>query len=46
MKHKPGWSVKFLPKEFWWHWWTPSWHEGRGPYISIALFVISIFRGY
>ena len=31
----------------WWaHWWTPSWHKGRGPYVSIGLGPIAIYRGY
>jgi len=30
----------------WWHWWTPSWHHGRGPYISIGLGLFAIYRGY
>ena len=31
---------------FWAQWWTPTWHEGRGPYISIGLGIIAIYRGY
>jgi len=31
----------------WWcHFWTPIWHEGRGPYVSIGLGWLAIYRGY
>lgn len=44
------WSVQFrgfaVGWHWWWQWWTPSWHAGRGPYVSIGLGVISIYRGY
>ena len=56
MEHKPGWSLKWrwqwdfdehpLSKSFWWNWWTPTWHKGRGPYISIGLGLFAIYRGY
>ena len=36
-----GWRIRF-----WAHWWTPVWHEGRGPYVSIGLGVVAIYRGY
>lgn len=26
--------------------WTPVWHEGRGPYLSLGLGVVAIYRGY
>jgi hypothetical protein len=26
--------------------WTPVWHEGRGPYISIGLGIVRFLRGY
>lgn len=32
--------------KFWFHWWTPVWHEGRGPYISIGLGLFGVYRGY
>lgn len=32
------------------HWgiraWTPVWHEGRGPYLSIRLGRLGFYRGY
>ena len=31
----------------WWlHYWTPIWHDGRGPYVSIGLGFFAIYRGY
>ena len=26
--------------------WTPVWHNGRGPYITISFFIIAFYRGY
>ena len=47
---KPEWSIRFLRGKdegfFWWNRWTPPWHDGRGPYISIGLGLIAIYRGY
>ena len=31
---------------FWAHWWTPTWHDGRGPYVSIGLGFFAVYRGY
>lgn len=45
-KHVPCWGAKFMPKKFWAIWWTPIWHKGRGPYLSIGLWIIAIYRGY
>lgn len=42
---RPMWSVRWA-KGFWLHLWTPMWHEGRGPYVSIGLGVLAIYRGY
>jgi len=44
-KPKPGWAIRFC-KGFWAHWWTPVWHNGRGPYLSVGLGLIAIYRGY
>jgi hypothetical protein len=52
-----GWAVKRLKitkkerKEYyvlpiWFHFWTPIWHERRGPYISIGLYFFAIYKGY
>ena len=43
------WHIRRLHgarQRFWLHYWTPAWHEGRGPYFNIALGVIQIARGY
>ena len=29
-----------------WDYWTPTWHKDRGPYISIGLGYIGLYRGY
>lgn len=50
----PGWHVMRIDtipfetwRDFWWfHFWTPTWHKGRGPFVSIGLGVIAIARGY
>jgi hypothetical protein len=41
----PGWSV-WLAGGWWVHAWTPVWHGGRGPYISVGLGWIAFGRGY
>jgi len=44
-----GITVKILPRGsrgFWWHIWKPRWHEGRGYYITIGLWLIGFYRGY
>ena len=50
MKFKHGkvkYAVRFKPyKRAWVECWTPVWHEGRGPYLSIGLWFIAFFRGY
>jgi hypothetical protein len=38
--------IRLRSAGFWFHWWTPVWSEGRGPYISIGLGVIALYRGY
>ena len=30
----------------WLHAWTPSWHKGRGPYITFGFLFFRIIRGY
>lgn len=40
-------AVEFTPKSgYWFEWWTPTWHFSKGPYITIALWRIRIYRGY
>lgn len=38
------WRLK--PWGWWLHIWTPIWHEGRGPYVSIGLGPVAVGRGY
>jgi len=41
------WSVKIKRiRDPWICMWTPIWHEKRGPYISIGILFIAIYRGY
>ncbi len=41
------WEVKLGRCDgFWAKAWTPTWADGRGPYVSIGLGVIVIMRGY
>jgi hypothetical protein len=46
------WAIKLIgPPQWvyakWWlHYWTPAWHKGRGPYVSIGLGFFAIYRGY
>jgi hypothetical protein len=41
-----NYAIRLKPTGFWWHWWTPIWHEGRGPYISIGCGLVTLHRGY
>lgn len=45
---KAGWMVIRMerPWHVWCHLWTPSWHEGRGPYLSLCIGPLAIYRGY
>lgn len=41
------WAIHWHKQSSWWcHFWTPVWHEGRGPYVSIGLGYIAVYRGY
>lgn len=43
------WVVRWLAPDsraWWWIWWTPRWHDGRGPYISVGLYYLAVYRGY
>lgn len=41
------WRVDLrLGDRFWLQMWTPIWHEGRGPYVSLGLGWLAIGRGY
>jgi len=46
-----NWKVKLAPKnqrggQYWFHWWTPVWHEERGPYITMGIHRLRFYRGY
>jgi hypothetical protein len=44
---KVSWEITFhFFGRAWIFAWTPTWHEGRGPYISIGFYFIRICRGY
>lgn len=39
------WTVRWR-RGWWLHLWTPAWHEGRGPYLSLGLGFVAVYRGY
>ncbi|KKM59285.1 hypothetical protein LCGC14_1548270 [marine sediment metagenome] len=44
---KVNYSLSIIKRPgFWIHLWTPKWHDGRGPYITIGLGYIRFIRGY
>lgn len=51
---KVNYALDWLPgnprSHTWIHLWTPAYHEGRGPYVSIGIYVgfgtLRIMRGY
>ncbi len=45
---RAGWTVQLCPKQwrFWCDLWTPIWHRGRGPYLSLGLGPLRVYRGY
>jgi hypothetical protein len=47
---KVNYAIRILRKQhsrgFWLCLWTPIYHENRGPYVSIGLGIIAIYRGY
>lgn len=45
MGNVPTWSIQ-RKRGFWIHLWTPIWHNGRGPYVSIGLWFFAVYRGY
>ena len=46
IEHGARWFIDFKKLGYWCHSWTPTWHNGRGPYISIGLGFCRIVRGY
>ncbi len=47
---KPRWAIRWIASSdygtFWFYAWTPRWHRGRGPYLSIGIRWFAIYRGY
>lgn len=43
---KPRWFCDFGWNGLWLKCWTPVWHEGRGPYLSVGLGILCFGRGY
>jgi len=43
---RPAWTVRPGMCGFWVILWTPIWHEGRGPYVSVGLGLFAVYRGY
>lgn len=49
-----NWKVEIAPKNYnpyisnmpWFHWWTPKWHDEKGPYITIGVGRLRFYRGY
>jgi hypothetical protein len=40
-------KVEFVKKcEFWFTWFTPKWHNNRGPYLTTKIGFLRIMRGY
>jgi hypothetical protein len=33
-------------KKFWFEYWLPAWHEGRGKYLTIGFYFGAFYRGY
>jgi len=51
MKWRPhgppvSYAVKSIERGFWFHFWTPMWHDARGPYVSIGCGRLAFYRGY
>ena len=51
MRRHPGNKAKWVVRRsehqgIWVCFWTPSYHEGAGPYVSLGLWWIAIYRGY
>lgn len=40
------WFFHWQRPEWWLIAWTPVWHKGRGPYVSLGLGLVVVMRGY
>ena len=45
-RYNSAWALRWLPRRFWVYCWTPAWHAGRGPYVSLGLWIVAVYRGY
>ena len=45
-QYGPKWFFGLGRRGFWCEFWTPTWHEGRGPYLTIGLGFMYFGRGY
>lgn len=44
-----NYAVNILPRhqrKVWCDCWLPAWHEGRGRYLSLGLWLVVVYRGY
>lgn len=41
-----NYGLRWLPRRWWWQVWTPVWHEGRGRYVTVGLWLVAYHRGY
>lgn len=39
-------SHRWFPYKWSWDVWLPIWHEGRGLYVTIELWFVTVYRGY
>jgi len=46
LRNHAKWGIKLMPRQLWFHFWTPIWHDGKGPYLSCGMWIIAIYRGY
>lgn len=42
---QPRWFLR-RSHGWWFHLWTPKWHNGRGPYLTVGLGFVAFGRGY
>lgn len=45
-RREVNYGIGIWPRRWWWMRWLPSYHEGRGNYLSVGLWVVAIYRGY
>jgi len=39
-------SIDMAKRGWWLCLWTPAWHKGRGPYVSVGFGFGAFYRGY